>query len=238
MLVIVGAALVAGTVRGFSGFGTALIYMPLAGMVLGPVEAVTTLILMDLVGPIPMFPTAARNVHRGDLLRLLAGVTVAVPVGLSLLFVMDGDLFRGLVSAVSLVMLAGMALGWRYSGGLGPRAVLAIGASSGFLGGVSGIPGPPVIFAYMASRHPPEVIRANITFFLFGYDWIVVGMLALAGRLELPALLTGLLLIIPNMVGTFIGTALFVPGRERLYRGAAYVLIFFAAMAGLPIWGG
>ena len=42
------AALVAGVVRGFSGFGTALIYLPVAAQVMPPVWAILSLAAMDV----------------------------------------------------------------------------------------------------------------------------------------------------------------------------------------------
>ncbi|MEX0349930.1 MAG: TSUP family transporter [Paracoccaceae bacterium] len=236
LAVLFFAALIAGCTRGFTGFGTAMVYLPLAGMVLDPVSAVTTLILMDIFGPVPMLPKVLPHAHRGDLLRLLTGTVIAVPLGLVALFVMNPDLFRVLVSSVALLMLAGLMLGWRYSGALGPRAVFGTGLVAGFLGGAVGMPGPPVIFVYMASPHPPQVIRANTTLYLLGYDIMVVAFLALASRLDPAIAVTGLLLTIPNMLGNFAGSALFVPEREKLYRSAAYLLILGVALAGLPIW--
>ncbi|MCE8554373.1 sulfite exporter TauE/SafE family protein [Ruegeria pomeroyi] len=233
---LIGAAFLAGCTRGFAGFGTALIYLPLAGIVLGPVAAITTLVLTDIVGPLPMLPRAARHVDRGDLARLLLGAAVVLPLGLYMLFLLEPGLFRLLVSGVSLTMLAGLVLGWRYHGALRPGAVTATGAASGFLGGVAGLPGPPVIFVYMASPKPAAAIRANITFYLFGYDWMVLAMMGLAGRLDPAWIVTGLALIVPNMLGTMLGAALFVPGYERAYRLAAYGLILGAALAGLPFW--
>jgi len=53
---LVAAAAVAGLVRGFSGFGTAMVYLPVAGQILSPFEALTTLLIMDLVGPLPNIP--------------------------------------------------------------------------------------------------------------------------------------------------------------------------------------
>lgn len=236
MWILVGAAYLAGLVRGFAGFGTALIFLPFAGMVLSPVQSITVLVLMDIVGPLPMLPRAARHVDKGDLARLLGGAVFALPLGLYALFLLDSQDFRYLVSGVSLIMLTGLVLGWRYAGVLPPRAVAATGAASGFLGGVVGVPGPPVIFVYMASPKPATSIRANITFYLFGYDWMVLVMMGLAGRLDPGFLVTGLMLIVPNMLGTVSGAALFVPGYERAYRLAAYGLILSAALSGLPFW--
>lgn len=236
LLILCLAAFAAGAVRGFTGFGTALIYLPMAAIILDPVSAIVTLVIMDLAGPVPVLAKTAKDTHPPDLGRLLAGVVVALPLGLMALFVLDPSVFRFLVSTVALIMLAGLVLGWRYQGQLRPRAVVGTGMAAGFLGGVAGLPGPPVIFFYMASTHPARVIRANTLFFLYGYDWIMLVMLAVAGRLESGPMLIGLGLIVPSMAGVLLGAWMFRPGYEKTYRAAAYFLIFCAAITGLPFW--
>ncbi len=85
ILALAAAALVAGIVRGFSGFGTAMVYMPVAGQFLSPVTAIVTLTIMDLFGPLPNVPGAVRHADRRDLTRLWLGLALALPVGLFLL---------------------------------------------------------------------------------------------------------------------------------------------------------
>ena len=46
-------AALSGVVRGFSGFGSAMIYMPLVAAVYDPRVAAITLLLVDLVGSTP-----------------------------------------------------------------------------------------------------------------------------------------------------------------------------------------
>ena len=55
------AVCVAGLVRGFAGFGSAMIIMPVASSVLSPVEAVIFLITAELIGPLPNAPAAWRD---------------------------------------------------------------------------------------------------------------------------------------------------------------------------------
>jgi uncharacterized membrane protein YfcA len=49
----VGIAALAGLVRGFSGFGSALIYIPLVAAVYAPRVAAVTLLLIDTFGAAP-----------------------------------------------------------------------------------------------------------------------------------------------------------------------------------------
>ena len=50
---LVLGAVLAGLVRGFSGFGTAMVFIPIAGQVLSPVATLIVLLVMDLIGPLP-----------------------------------------------------------------------------------------------------------------------------------------------------------------------------------------
>ena len=51
--VAIGIAALAGLVRGFSGFGSALVYMPLISAVYGPTVAAPTLLLIDSICSLP-----------------------------------------------------------------------------------------------------------------------------------------------------------------------------------------
>lgn len=231
-----GAAFLAAAVRGFSGFGSALVYLPFAAQVLSPFQAITTIVIFDLFGPLPILRRASRDCERADLAKLIAGLVVALPVGLYTLSVVPPEVFRYAVSIIALGLLACLASGLRYRGVLTPRLVFGTGAMSGFLQGVAGLPGPPVILLYMASTRPVRVIRANTFLFLFTTDVILLPALALFGRLDLGAVLLGFLLILPNLVGGLAGAWLFRPEHERVYRLVAYAIIAASAVHGLPIW--
>lgn len=89
----------------------------------------------------------------------------------------------------------------------------------------------------MASALPAQVIRANTLLFLLLCDVAMFPALAALGCLDATAVLLGISLIIPNLLGNVIGARIFQPGYEQAYRGVAYVIIAASAVAGLPIWG-
>ncbi len=237
LLLIVFAAFLGGLVRGFSGFGTALVFLPVAAPHLGPFGALVALTFMDVLGPLPNLRRAWRAVSRGDLMRLLIGCALALPLGLWLLMWVSPEVFRYAVSLVALAMLAVLGFGIRYRGRVSRAMVTAIGGAAGLLGGIAGIPGPPVILFYMSRPLPVEVIRATILLFLFAFDLLLIGYLAGMGRVAPAMAGLGLALALPNMAGNALGGWLFRPERERLYRAAAYAAIAAAALSGLPLWG-
>lgn len=229
-------AVAAGLVRGFSGFGSALVYIPLAATMLEPIWVIVTLTVMDLVGPLPNLPAAIRSGRPREVALLGAVAGMFLLPGLWALDRLDDAAFRLIVATLCLGSVALMASGWRRRGGTPPALLMAGGAASGFLGGVSGLAGPPVILLYMSSASPVASIRANILMYLVLWDAILMAVLGMQGRLSVAPLALGAALIAPYLIANVIGARLFRPGRERLYRRAAYVVISAAALSALPVW--
>lgn len=233
---LVAATLVAGMVRGFAGFGTALVYLPVAGSLLPPFAAITSLVVMDVLAPLVAIPRALREADMGDMGRLVGGSLVGLPLGVLALGLVAPEVFRYAVSLVAFGLLAALLVGLRYRLTPPPVAVVATGGASGFFGGAAGLAGPPVILFYMASTRAPETIRATILVFLVSQAILLLALFGLAGRLEAAAVWVGVVLMLPNIAGIALGAALFRPGREVLYRGVAYSIIAASALSGLPVW--
>ena len=180
LLYVALAALTAGIVRGFSGFGTAMIFLPVAGKYFEPVTAIIILTIMDLCGPALIVPRALRDAYKPDLFRLIGGMILTLPIALYFLLNMETELFRYIVSILALILVFVLAMGWRFEGQLHNGALIGLGGVAGVSGGIAGVPGPPVILFYMASTHPVKVIRANNLLFLFGFDIFALFFLSLS----------------------------------------------------------
>ncbi len=230
------AVLLAGLVRGFAGFGTAMVFIPLASRVLDPVEILTAIAVFDTLGVLPLLPSMAKSASRTELSRLGAGALIGIPLGLLLLTALSPDGFRMIVSCLILVMVVLLLSGWRYTGSLGKKTTMGIGFTGGVMGGFAGLPGPPVIMTYLSSKRPADEIRANIFVYLVLTEIILIATLALRGLLAISALALGLALTLPYLAAELIGAKLFDPKREKLFRFVAYAIILASAVIGLPIW--
>ena len=231
------AVLVAGVVRGFSGFGSALVYLPIAGIFLPPTWVIATMISFSIFGPLPLLPHAWRVADKGEVLRLSLAGAVGIPLGVFLLTKLEPAAFRWIVSAVSVGTLLALASGWRYKGAVTPVMGLGTGFLSGLMGGFIGLAGPPVILLYLSGRTAVAEIRAVILLYLFTTDFVVMLSFYLRELITLEAFFIGLLLVPSYMLGGLLGKRLFNPARERMFRVVAYGIILLAALAGLPIYG-
>jgi hypothetical protein len=236
--VLLGTAIVAGAVRGFAGFGSGMIFMPVAAVYLPPFWALVSLAVIDMIGPLPVLRRAARDAVRAEVVALIAGLLVGLPIGLSLLAGIPVEVFRWSVSASVMVMLVLLLAGWRYRGPRGPVVSTGAGWVAGFMGGAAGLAGPPVILYYLASNLRPEQMRANLMIFFFAFNAAMLILTGLMGRLDPVALVLGALLLVPFTLANLAGAAFFRPGNERVYRAVAYVLIAAAGVLGLPVLDG
>ncbi|MGB0169176.1 MAG: hypothetical protein ACPF9G_07815 [Paracoccaceae bacterium] len=124
---LVLAAFLAGLIRGFSGFGSAMVFLPVAGQFVSPIWALSILAVMDLF-------------------RLIAAMLLVLPLALWVLSRSEPILFRYLVSGLTLTLLALLLSGLRLPNNLPKPLLYIVGAISGATGGLAGLPGPPVIF--------------------------------------------------------------------------------------------
>lgn len=210
---LVLAALMAGLVRGFAGFGTAMVFMPVAARVTDPVSAVLILTMMDLFGPLMVVPRVLKQAHLPDLGRLGLGMALGIPLGVAALVRIDAEGFRLVVSLLTLGLLGLLVAGLRYRGALKPPLVVAIGGIGGILGGATTLFGPPVILFYMASTLPAVRIRANLTLYLICADAAFMAILWLNGVLALAPMLIGAALVVPYGLANLAGRLSSAPRR-------------------------
>lgn len=231
-----GASIIAGTVYGFAGFGAALIFMPLAVMVVEPAVALAALSISAISSFVTLVPAAWAQADRRATLWLLGTAIAFLPLGVWVLVTADLTALRWAVSIIAFVTLGLLVSGWRYRGTPGVPAWVGVGATVGFMGGSTGLNGPALILFQLGGADEVARTRANTIVVLTCSGLAYMPVLALSGVLTWPGLVAGASQILPYGLGAVIGRRLFNPGRAGLYRGVAYGIIAVAAVLGLPIW--
>jgi hypothetical protein len=148
-----GVAALAGLVRGFSGFGSALIYMPLVSAVYGPHVAAATLLLIDSICSLPFAIQAMPQCNWREVTPVTIAGAVALPFGAAMLVYLDPLLLRWFIAVLVLVALATLAAGWRYHGKPTIAASLGVGALAGFGGGAAQIGAPPLLVYWLGGKN-------------------------------------------------------------------------------------
>lgn len=235
-LMVASALAVAGLVRGFSGFGAAMIFTPLASAVWGPQVAIAMLCVIDGTVTLPLVARAIGRCTWREVTPIAVGMAVGTPFGVRVLAVADAETLRWAICAVVFVALALMASGWRYVGRPTLAVTLATGGLAGFMGGSIGIAGPVVVLFWLAGQSNPATVRANIIALFVFATLIQSASLAANGLLTIPGAVSAAVAIPLYALGIVIGARCFWLASETQFRRLAFTLILAAAIAGLPVW--
>src|SRR5215469_14316072 len=100
LIVAMAAALVAGLLRGFAGFGSTMLMAPLFAILFGSAEMIATVVTMELAISFHLFPAARRHCDWSVVGPMTVAACLAMPLGLVLLVNLDKAMVTKLVSAI------------------------------------------------------------------------------------------------------------------------------------------
>lgn len=238
VLIVFGAAFLAGLARGFSGFGASLIFIPLAGATVGLKVAAPVLLVVDGVLTLAMIPRAWRLSERPEVLTMALGTLVGVPAGAALLAVSDPTAVRWAVVGLVFGLLGVLMSGVRFTRGSSTPLAVGIGAASGFFGGLAQMGGPPVVAYWLGRNLPGATMRANLIL-VFAFSSALTLVSYLVAGLMTPEVAGLVLTTVPAYAaGLYLGSRLFAVASERLFRRLCYGLIAAAAVLSMPVLDG
>lgn len=198
------AAFVAATVAGVSGFGGAVLLLPVLVWSFGAQDAVVVLTVAQLAGNGSRVALHRRDVDREVLARFAIGAIPAALIG--------GFVFAALAAGTLSCLLGGFLIAaviWRHvrratHGGPTPGAFSAIGVVFGFLSAVLGSVGPllaPFFLdygllkgAYIGTEAACTIAIHLTKLLAYGATGVLTGGTVLTGLVLVPAMIAGSLL--------------------------------------------
>ena len=230
----VAIAILSGLVRGFSGFGSALIYMPLVAAVYEPRTAAVTLLLIDTFGTTPFTLRSCARCTWREVLPIFIAAAVAVPFGAMALKVVDPIWLRWFMVVLVLSLLVVLVSGWRYHSRPSLPVTVGVGLFSGFGGGAVQIAGPAVILYWLSTANKAITVRDNLLVYYLLLDWMLCAVYLVQGLISTELLALSILLAPAFFLATWTGARLFHGASDLLYRRIAYGIIAAAALVSIP----
>lgn len=225
MLILVSLAvfLLAALTQAVTGFGSALVAVPLLGVVTGPVDSVVAATVVSLVLTAGGWRRERQHVDVTLARTLFFAGLAGLPAGLLLLTVLDRAALG--VAAAAVVVVAVPLLVLAPDLRPGPRAA---GVVSGVLLAGSGMNGPPLV---LALRHlEPRAFRSTLQAVFCGQDAIAVLAFAALGLMTADVVVVsaaGLTVLAP---GWAVGDKLFHAMRPRRLRRLVLLMLLASAV--------
>lgn len=232
LVVIAVAVGVASLVQVLSGFGFALLSVPLMALAVPTREAVVVSTLLGAGVSTWQAWHLREHTVRPLARRLVVSAYVGMPLGLLVFLTVDDSILRVLLGVA--VLLAVALLVVRIDLSSAPRSLdYAAGFLSGVLNTSLSTNGPPLAFTLQARRLAPDAFRATInTVFAFS-NLLGVSLFVAAGKVDSDGLLAALVAV-PAL---FAGQALGLPLRRHVsperFRLLVIVLLVLAACSAI-----
>ena len=225
LLLIVVAVALAGFLRGFIGFGAALVSIPVISLVFGPQLAIPIVTIMGIPSVLQLLPDAVRHSELPIVMPISLAVFLGTPIGTLVLVSVDPDIMKIAISLLVIMMVGFLALGWQLNQKVRPSILLMSGFAGGLIQGAAGIGGPPVVAIALSRSGSPDRQRGNVLAVMTAIALSSVVPLYYYELITTRAVAIGLLLFPIYSISTWIGGRYFDAGGRHRFRGAALLIL-------------
>ena len=229
-------AFLSGLVRGFSGFGSALIYVPLVSAIYEPRIAAVTLLITDFVSSAPFTLPQVKRCNWREVGPVSIAAIATIPLGVMALQYLDPVTLRWGIAILISSLLVVIVSGWRYKSPPSVPASIGVGLVAGVGSGAVQIAGPAAIIYWLGGPSHASVIRANLMVY-FAILAIASGTIYYFRGLFTADVLILSLLLGPIFIASMAaGAWMFKGASEHAYRRVAYAIIALSALVSLPLF--
>jgi uncharacterized protein len=229
---VLATALIAGLVRGFSGFGGPAIMILVLSLFYAPASVIAKVLVMDMVASVHLLRGTFAQANWRNTLMMTLGTVIAMPFGLWALYFVDPVVARRIVAIVVTVCTLAMFAGWRFSTIPSQVVWFGFGLLAGTIGGLTGIAMLGMVFLF-AMPERATASRANAVAWLFAVSPFFLIAHAVGGTLTLDALWRAAAVGLVYTAGAHLGAKGFKRASEGFFRHAVGVLLVTLSAAAL-----
>jgi uncharacterized protein len=219
--------------RGFSGFGAALVMAPGFALAIEPKAGIGLITLLNVASAAQLFLPSLRQARWEVVRPLSLAACLAYPAGLVLLVALDALLIRRAIGATVVLCALLLLSGYRLRGGITAARSAVAGALSGALNGLTGAGGPPTVLYLLSGDDPPQRTRANFIVFFTIMQAVAIPQLVYAAVVTAEVAVKAALLLPVYMAATHVGVRLFPLASPLLYRRIAVAILLALGAASL-----
>ena len=230
-LATLGVGLVAGLIRGFSGFGGAIFAVPVLSLIYGPPQHVGIVLASGTLGTIQLAPGALPLARWREVLPVVLAALIATPIGTYVLLTNDPDSIRRGIGVFVLAAAFLTLRGWSWRGSRTMGVSSLVGVFCGVVTGLGGIGGSIATLYLISSNQTAAVIRANLIVIIGALSVAGFGYLVAGGGVTASTLVNVAIYMPTYVVSIWIGSRIFRGTSEALYRRVALGLLVAVGIA-------
>jgi uncharacterized protein len=233
LLVALFSALLAGAVSGLTGFGLALISVPLLLFVYEPRTVIVITAVLSVIINLAVVWDSWRDADQRIVVALLPSALVGVIVGTEVLRTVDPDYIRlgvGIVVVFSAVLLLRDV---RLPGAGTRWGTVVAGSTSGALSTSTGLAGPPIVLLLASRGFPKRAFRGSSALYFLAMSLVGLAVLYIRGIFGADHVPLALALIPAAFLGKAIGTAMLKRISEGAFRVVTLGIVILTGTLGV-----
>lgn len=230
--VILGSLVIfaASFIQGVTGFGFALLAVPLLSYILPLKSIVPLVVFYSLVTNLFILKETRNDIKINEIRWVIIFGIIGIPAGVYFLKVIDVNILKILIGSLILITAIAMMQGFKIKM---KNEVLSSGIAgflSGFLNGSVSMSGPPVVIFLTNRGSDKDTFRANLTAYAIITNIITIGSFIISGVSGMENI-GHLIYLFPGLLaGVFAGTFLVRKINEALFKNIVLVLIIITGV--------
>lgn len=219
-------------VRGLTGFGMAILLVPILALALAPVDAV---LLANFLSVFIGLSEIRRLVRGAEptAWTIIALAAITTPLGLFALSATSATVARLVIAFIALSAFVAILLPRRAAAEHHPATTGVVGILSGLMTGYAGMPGPPVVPYYVGRDIPRETAKASMMLIFTCAAAVGLASGAGIGVLDWSLALFAALLFPAVLLGNWLGDKASGRIQDRTWRLCVGVVLGGAAAGAL-----
>jgi uncharacterized membrane protein YfcA len=218
LFVALFAAFLAGCVSGLTGFGLALISVPLFLFVYEPTTVVALTAWLSVAINAAVVWDSWRDAQMRLVLALLPPAFLGIVAGVQVLRVVDAVYIRLGVGTVVVFSTLLLLREVRLPGAKTLWGPVVAGSASGALSTATGLAAPPIVILLASRGLPKHAFRSSSALFFLPMSLVGLAALALWGLMDAGHVTLAFALIPAAFLGKLVGTALLTRVSEKTFR--------------------
>ena len=222
---------IGGFLRGFLGFGAALLIVPVLTLIAHPIEAIVIFVLMEIPNVIYLMPSALREFEFRRISLMILGMLIGIPIGSFILISVDSIIIKLAIAVLVLLLVGILASGWEIKGKFSSRTLLLTGVIGGAIHGSVGLGGPPFVTILLSQIDNASKTRANIVMTLNCLSIFTAISLFLYGTITKQLLVISCIAAPIYTFCTAAGSHYFLARGNEHFKKAALVILAFISLS-------
>lgn len=228
------AALVAGVVRGFTGFGGPAVMILVLVPFYAPITVLAKVAAIDVLANFALVRPAIAEIDKRVVTAITVSSLAGLPFGMYLVFEVDPDLMKRVIAIVAAACTVVMLVGWRLKEVPSPVVHVFVGFAAGVILGATFIAFFIMMFL-LASPASAAVSRANVILWGCVMNVAAISMFAVSGAISLLEFGVCVVVGLAYMLSARFGAVMFRRTKERDFRRVVLWMMLVLAGAGLAV---